>query len=69
MNTLLTNNSAMVALETLRGINKDLADVQAEQALAVDEEPHFVFAVAVFLEEFFRREFSMADCFLDRLFR
>ena len=29
-NTLLTNNSAMVALETLRGINKDLADVQAE---------------------------------------
>ncbi len=30
MNTLLTNNSAMVALETLRGINKDLADVQAE---------------------------------------
>ncbi|MEL7111061.1 MAG: hypothetical protein AAGL99_17525 [Pseudomonadota bacterium] len=29
-NTLLTNNSAMVALETLRGINKDLAMVQAE---------------------------------------
>ncbi|MEO1361899.1 MAG: flagellin, partial [Pseudomonadota bacterium] len=29
-NTLLTNNSAMVALETLRGINKDLADVQAK---------------------------------------
>ncbi|MEM9573406.1 MAG: flagellin [Pseudomonadota bacterium] len=28
-NTLLTNNSAMVALETLRGINKDLAQVQA----------------------------------------
>ena len=28
-NTLLTNNSAMVALETLRGINKDLASVQA----------------------------------------
>ena len=30
MNTLLTNNSAMVALETLRGINKDLATVQAQ---------------------------------------
>ena len=29
-NTLLTNNSAMVALETLRGINKALAMVQAE---------------------------------------
>ncbi|MEM7329987.1 MAG: flagellin [Pseudomonadota bacterium] len=29
-NTLLTNNSAMVALETLRSINKDLASVQAE---------------------------------------
>ena len=29
-NTLLTNNSAMVALETLRGINKDLAEVQAK---------------------------------------
>ena len=29
-NTLLTNNSAMVALETLRGINRDLASVQAE---------------------------------------
>ena len=30
MNSLLTNNSAMVALETLRGINKDLASVQAQ---------------------------------------
>lgn len=30
MNSLLTNNSAMVALETLRGINKDLATVQSE---------------------------------------
>ncbi|MEL7541345.1 MAG: flagellin, partial [Pseudomonadota bacterium] len=29
-NTLLTNTSAMVALETLRSINKDLASVQAE---------------------------------------
>lgn len=30
MNSLLTNNSAMVALETLRGINKDLASVQSQ---------------------------------------
>lgn len=30
MNSLLTNNSAMVALETLRSINKDLSSVQAE---------------------------------------
>ncbi len=30
MSSILTNNSAMVALETLRGINKDLAMVQSE---------------------------------------
>lgn len=32
MSSILTNNSAMVALETLRGINKDLAMVQSEIA-------------------------------------
>ncbi len=30
MSSIITNNSAMVALETLRGINKDLAMVQSE---------------------------------------
>jgi len=30
MSSILTNNSAMVALDTLRGINKDLAGVQSE---------------------------------------
>ncbi len=30
MSSILTNNSAMVALETLRGINKDLSTVQSE---------------------------------------
>lgn len=30
MSSILTNNSAMVALETLRGINKDLSMVQSE---------------------------------------
>ena len=30
MSSILTNNSAMVALDTLRGINKDLAMVQSE---------------------------------------
>jgi len=30
MSSVLTNNSAMVALETLRGINKDLSTVQSE---------------------------------------
>ncbi|MEM1146737.1 MAG: flagellin, partial [Pseudomonadota bacterium] len=30
MSSILTNTSAMVALETLRGINKDLAMVQSE---------------------------------------
>ena len=30
MSSILTNNSAMVALDTLRGINKDLSSVQNE---------------------------------------
>jgi len=30
MSSILTNNSAMVALDTLRGINKNMAGVQSE---------------------------------------
>ncbi|MEE2878911.1 MAG: flagellin, partial [Pseudomonadota bacterium] len=30
MSSILTNNSAMVALETLRGINRNLETVQSE---------------------------------------
>jgi flagellin len=54
MSSILTNNSAMVALETLRNINKDLAGVQSEistgKKVASAQDNSAIWAVATTME-------------------
>lgn len=54
MSSILTNNSAMVALQTLKGINKGLADVQSQistgKAVADSKDNSAVWAISKVME-------------------
>ncbi|MDP5362702.1 MAG: flagellin, partial [Paracoccaceae bacterium] len=54
MSSILTNNSAMVALQTLKGINKSLNDVQGQistgKAVATAKDNSAVWAISKVME-------------------